>query len=33
MKVVRVRGVQRDLVVTGFFYISNWLKFYKYNLG
>ena len=29
----KARGVQLDLVVTGFFYISNWLKFYKYNLG
>jgi len=30
---MRIRGVQRDLVVTGFFFICNWLKFYKYKLG
>jgi len=29
---VGIRGVQRDLVVTGFFFICNWLKFYKYKL-
>jgi len=27
------RGVQRDLVVTGFIYVSNRLKFYTYNIG
>jgi len=26
-------GVQRDLVVTGFFFICNWFKLYKYKLG
>jgi len=29
----KASGVQRDLVVTGFIYVSNRLKFYTYNLG
>jgi len=33
LEVVRIRGVQRDLVVTGFFFICNWLKLYQYTLG
>jgi len=30
---VRIRGVQRDLVVTGFFFMCNWLTLCKYKLG
>ena len=33
LEVVRIRGVQRDLVVTGCFFIRNWFKLYKYKLG
>ena len=30
---MHIRGVQRDLVVTGFFFICNWFKLYKYKLA
>ena len=33
LEVVRIRGVQRDLVVTGFFFICNLFKLHEPKLG